>query len=335
MLSSGSSSASSSSSFPPPNLDSFANLLQNVLPLSIGTVDAHLNKDRLAIQACKKGKRLLASSQVRNIFHEVLTCTGDGDMTIFVGSLVESEFINTGYVYLTYCFLNRSQIISSNCTCVAENRTIGACKHRAALLYSIHIIQSRLFIVAPKDFRTSQRTIQNLRGSTPETYEKFRVWPWTHTVSLMFEKWPLEMKKKFVLMPLPPPQRGKQTTPPPITYSSLDILPEIVRSIFEKFRAASDLLLPLPSVSISPQSPQHVESSESLLAPINDTPNLSITPPDTSSQLPPMFSSLPLVLETSYVSKKRVFRGPSHDESEAYYTSKRGRKCFKKNHEDE
>ena len=70
------------------------------------------------------------------------------EAALFVGSLIESEYINTQHVYFTYCFIGMDSIMFSRC------RQEGLCKHRAAL-FALLIIQSSHSKVAPKDFHHS------------------------------------------------------------------------------------------------------------------------------------------------------------------------------------
>jgi glutaminase len=86
---------------------------------------------------------------VRNIFLvERVICVREKKTTklfLFVGSLVESEYINTLKVYFTYCIISQSEINLSKCCCIAENQKERVCKHRATLLFALSISKLILF----------------------------------------------------------------------------------------------------------------------------------------------------------------------------------------------
>lgn len=259
---------------------------------------------------------------------------GDGSLPssiLFVGSLVESEYINTLQVYFTYCLLGKQSISLSKCCCVAENRKDGACKHRAALLFSLSIIQGCHFLQAPKDFRPSTRTLLNLKGESNEKLEKFRIWPWMKTISLMFEPWPPSMKKKFVLQPLPPPHKGrkKNESEKPLIYSDISCLPQITQALL------STLLLPPTASHQLPAPIQHenegIEISE-VSSPVVVPPSLPLSPVAEiiPSELPPSLVEKNVAHELHSAPQKRRFSGPPRNSESAYHVSKRGRLCFSK-----
>jgi hypothetical protein len=316
----------------PSSASTLSALLQPFVQLNEESISQHLNEKTLAIQAGKKGKRLVSASHVRSIFWEEKTTTAGENSVIlsvlYVGSLVESEYINTLHVYFTYCLLSKNSIILSKCCCVAENRKDGACKHRAALLYALSIIQTRQFHDAPKQFRPSIRTLLNLKGESDEKLEKFRIWPWTKTVSLMFESWPSSMKKKYVLHPLPAPSKGrkKDESQRPHFYPDISCLPQISHDVLSAL---------LPQSSSLPQIvSQH---GNAVIAPANEltmstavpqqSPPISTSPEFTSSPIEPIE---PPAQALPSVPQKRKFRGPLRNSDSAYHVSKHGRLCFAK-----
>lgn len=157
----------------PPLYFSLSSRLKTFVSLNEECINEHLSQKSLAIQAAKKGKRQVSCSQVRNLFWKENGQKEEEEAVLFIGLLIESEYINTQQVYFTYCFIDKRVIIFSCCCCLAENRQEGSCKHCAALLSTLFIIQKGYSKVPPKGFKPSSQTLMNLKGSSHEKLEKF------------------------------------------------------------------------------------------------------------------------------------------------------------------
>ena len=138
-------------------------LLKSKTPLSEESILKHIHGSGMASQACWKGKSLISCSGVRNLFwweySGTTEASGAAIRSLFIGSLVESEYITKRTVYFVFAIIDEKEIRFSKCCCVAANRTFSYCKHVSAHLHTLLIIQQGLFSSPPKWAMRSQRTL--------------------------------------------------------------------------------------------------------------------------------------------------------------------------------
>ena len=157
-----------------PRLTGYQRMLETCVRLTYDIVEAYLKSNGHCIQAISVGRDLVVCSRVRS-----LVLTGEGEQ-VTASAHVECEYLNMKKAYITKISLNSRAILTSSCTCVANNQQKGHCKHESALLWVLLVIQSLSLFSEnpPKYLRRSQATKRWMKDERPGRKKQWHYWPW-------------------------------------------------------------------------------------------------------------------------------------------------------------
>src|SRR3989338_8768654 len=114
-----------------PRLRDYRVILNRCVCLTHDRLTAFLSRTGIADQATELGKKLLICSHVRH-----LSLSFDDELKIAKAvAHVESEYESHKAAYVTTVDIGQESILDAKCTCVAQNRLTGSCKHQSSLLF--------------------------------------------------------------------------------------------------------------------------------------------------------------------------------------------------------